>query len=80
MWGAENKHLIGDLMGKYPRVRTLRGLHAKWKQPEPVQELRAATLNDLRKVERLRALRDVLPIFECDHKGHRMTDHRHLET
>lgn len=60
MWGADNKHFLGDLMSKYPRVRTLRGLHAKWKKPnpEPQQEKRSATHDDLRKVQRLRALRD----------------------
>ena len=60
MWGAENEHLLADLILKHPKVRTLRGLHAKWKNPgpEPKLEKRAATLDDLRKVERLRALRD----------------------
>ena len=60
MWGAENEHLLADLILKHPKVRTLRGLHAKWKNPgpEPKREKRAATLDDLRKVERLRALRD----------------------
>lgn len=48
MWGAAMcKGELGQLMNDNPHVRTLRGLHAKWKQPEPKPERRAATLDDL---------------------------------
>lgn len=63
MWTATNSDDFEATRKANPRVRTVRGLHAKWKEdqkggkPEPVQR-RAATIDDLRRVERLRALRD----------------------
>lgn len=60
MWAADDPDRFNEVRKAHPKVRTVRGLHAKWKNPdpEPQPERRAATLDDLRKVERLRALRD----------------------
>lgn len=64
MWGASMcKNALGQFMNANPRVRTLPGLHTKWKQPEPKKELRAATLNDLLKAEGLRARKDDLSYY-----------------
>lgn len=63
MWTATNPNDFEATRKANPRVRTVRGIHAKWKEdqkggkPKPVQR-RAATIDDLRRVERLRALRD----------------------
>jgi len=62
MWAAANSEEFEATRQANPRVRTVRGLHATWKNPKPSSSTkpvhRAATLDDFRRMERLRALRD----------------------
>ncbi|WP_170381495.1 hypothetical protein [Ruegeria atlantica] len=61
MWAAANPEDFTATKEAHPKVRTVRGLHAKFKaglKAAQKVETRAPTLDDLRKVERLRALRD----------------------
>lgn len=53
---AKVKSVTRDIFDRANSIREV--LDLKDKKPEPEPERRAATLNDLRKVERLRALRD----------------------
>jgi hypothetical protein len=61
MWAAGNRETFRHYRKTHPRVRTVRGLHAKWKedqQPQPAPKLEVPTEDELRVVQKLRSLVD----------------------
>ena len=58
MWAAEDLERFYAIQAKYPQVRTVRGLHAKWKKPAPKQPKPKMDKDDKRKVRKLQAVID----------------------
>ena len=58
MWAAGDLERFYVVQAKYPRVSTVRGLHAKWKTPEPKQPKPKMDKDDQRKVRKLQAVID----------------------
>lgn len=58
MWAAEDLDRFYAVQVKYPRVRTVRGLHAKWKKPATKQPKPKMEKDDKRKVSKLQAVID----------------------
>ena len=58
MWAAEDIERFYAVQSKYPQVRTVRGLHAKWKKPAPKQPKPKMDKDDQRKVRKLQAVID----------------------
>jgi len=58
MWAAGNPDEYRSTKKAHPNVRTIRGLHAKWKKPAPKQPKPKMDKDDQRKVRKLQAVID----------------------
>lgn len=58
MWAAGNPDEYQSTKKAHPNVRTIRGLHAKWKKPAPKQPKPKMDKDDQRKVRKLQAVID----------------------